>query len=183
MDFEFPEVFDEEQALDEDMNIVGDLVLLHDVSKISTEQISRLTRNDVNNVIQIEAESGDSDMEEEPDESALGKVKLIRKYDRDVLTKVFCVTQSYVIVETADDNQKNPLCQYCFFLHQYYAEVSSTYNHVNTHVKKEIIYSVYELECTVCKKKLYQVTHPEVCLICNKGKELDLQNYVPIIHP
>lgn len=178
MEHELPEHFDLEDVIPfVDYN--NDFI-----DKKFEESLDKVLNFDVNNFAQIDAESGDSDIEEDQEEdSASAKVSMVKHKITNFTEKIFCVTQSYTVIHTVTDNKKNTLCHFCYYLYQYYQQGGS-HNHVNTHIKRKLKHSIHDLHCELCSRSLYQIILPEVCLLCNsasKTLEADLQTKIPLV--
>lgn len=134
------------------------------------EKMLQLNEEDVNNEVLIEADSGDEDLElDVAEDIASINVKLLPTPNQtNYLNKVFCVSQSYVIVETKF--KKNTLCHYCYYIHQFFLQGGS-HNHVNTHIKRSLKFSNLDIHCETCKRSLYLLMSPDVCLQCNSGNK------------
>lgn len=144
---------------------------------------SDMQSEDTNNFAIVEVESGDEDIElDVEDDMASINMALTRSPQQDdYLNKVFCVTQSYVIVRAS---RVRTLCYFCYYLHQFFLESASTHNHVNTHIRRKLRNSNQDLHCAMCFRALYQIILPEACLQCNHGSrhiEADWDTNIPII--
>lgn len=138
------------------------------VKNVDLKNLEYLIDKDVNYAVPSEVEPYVSDTEYDTEElSAQGNVKLLNRVGVSVLDKVFCVTQSYVVIVTTD-NKKNTICYFCYYLHQFFGD-NASYFHINTHVKRLMRHSKSDFKCLVCKKFLFVVCPSEVCLLCNEG--------------
>lgn len=156
---------------------IEEIVQNFDYTDSNNEQVGQtfldLHLNDVNNIATIETESGDSDLEVDAEDiQATMRVSLHSEPETTIiLEKVFCITQSYVLIQKVND-ERHGLCYYCYYLHQYYLHYKSTHNHINTHIKRKLQSSQEDVHCYVCCRSLYQITLPDVCLICNTTNQL-----------
>lgn len=145
---------------------------------------NKLLDYDVNNFVEIAGDSGDSDIEEDQEEDvSSANVSVLKQRVQDYSEKIFCVTQSYVVIHTVVDNVKNIICYFCYSLQQHYKQGGS-YTHVSTHIKRKLKNSVRDLHCQLCCRSLYQLVLPQVCLLCNnrsKSVEADPTTKIPIV--
>lgn len=139
---------------------------------------------DVNNFVRLDGDSEDSDIEEDhEDECASANMSTIKYKDTNFIEKILCVFQSYVIIHTVTDNNKNTICHYCYYLYQYYRQGGS-HSHIHTHVTRKLKYSVNDKHCDMCSRCLYQMVLQEVCIYCNNAKiklDIDLETKIPIV--
>lgn len=175
---------DAEFDIDLLLNIVSQFDYVEEMNQDNFDStLTNLLQGDINNSAIVEVESGDEDLDlDMEDDMATMNISLVNSpQEQNYLDVVFCVTQSYVIVQTA---RTNTLCHFCYYIHQYYLNSQATHNHVNTHVKRRLRYSNLDVYCVLCLRPLYQIILPKVCLHCNVGTrliEVDWDSNIPII--
>lgn len=158
---------------DQELEQLAGLFQIVDLNKIDADNFNIIQNKDIQNNMEIDSASDDSEPEEVEDEAATGIVKKVKAYGYQFINKLFCVIQNYVVVKTSPDNTPRTLCQFCYCLHQYPFPNYSHYQ-INTHMRRKLHWAKRELVCFVCGRDLYQIIHCRMCLICNKAENMEV---------
>lgn len=86
-----------------------------------------------------------------------------------------CVMQSYIIIKSNTGGMYS-VCHSCYLFHAL-RQPYGKHTHVNSHYKRTMLCCENELRCQVCNANLFQIISPEVCVVCNKGQIVSIDNH------